>query len=47
MFAARLLGCKGDGNAGVGSEGGVVTVSAYMGGTRCSGVLASALQVTC
>ena len=42
MFAAILLGCEGDGNAGVGSGGGVVAVSAYMGGTRGSGVLASA-----
>ena len=34
MFAATLLGCEGDGNAGVGSGGGVVAVSAYyMGGT--------------
>ena len=45
MFAARLLGCDGDGNAGVGSGGGVVEVSAYMGGTRGSGVLASADDV--
>ena len=45
MFAARLLGCEGDGNAAVGSEGGVVAVSAYMGGTRGSGVLASACDV--
>ena len=45
MFAARLLGCEGDGNAGVGSGGGVVGVSAYMGGTRESGVLASAGDV--
>ena len=30
--------CEGDGSAGV---GGVVAVSAYMGGTRGSGVLAS------
>ena len=30
MFAATLLGCETDGNAGVGSEGGVVAVSAYM-----------------
>ena len=37
--------CKGDSNAGVGSEGGVVAVSAYMGGTRGSGVLASACDV--
>ena len=45
MFAARLLGCKGGRNAGVGSGGGVVAVSAYMGGTRGSGVLASAGDV--
>ena len=37
---------KGDGNAGVGSGGwGVVAVSAYMGGTRGSGILASAGDV--
>ena len=41
MFAARLLGCEGDGNAGVGSGGCVVAVSACMGGTRGSGVLSS------
>ena len=41
-FAARLLGCEGDGNAGVGSGGGVVAVSAYMAFTCGSGVLASA-----
>ena len=35
MFAERLLGCEGDGNAGVGSGGGVVVVSAYMGGRVC------------
>ena len=34
MYAARMLGCEGDGNAGVGSGGGVVAVSAYMDGTR-------------
>ena len=45
VFAARLLGCEGDGNACVGSEGGVVAVSVYMGGTRGSGVLASAGDV--
>ena len=39
MYAARLLGCERDGNAGVGSGGGVVAVSAYMGGTRDSCVL--------
>ena len=36
-----MLGCEGDGNAGVGSGGGVVATSAYMGGTRGSGVLSS------
>ena len=39
MYAARLLGCEGDRNAGV------VAVSAYMGGTRGSGVLSSAGDV--
>ena len=38
MYAARLLGCESDGHSGVGSGGGVVAVSAYMGGTRGSGV---------
>ena len=33
--------CEGDGNAGVGSGGGVVAVSACMSGTRGSGVLSS------
>ena len=33
------------GNAGVGSGGGVVAVSAYMGGTRGSGVFSSAGDV--
>ena len=41
MFAAILLECEGDGNAGVGSDGGVAAVCAYMGGTRGSGVLDS------
>ena len=41
MYGARLLGCEGDGNASVVSGGGVVAVSAYMGGTRGSGVLTS------
>ena len=45
VYAARMLGCEGDGNAGVRSEGGVVAVSAYMGGTRGSGVLSSAGDV--
>ena len=39
MVAASLLGCEGDDNAGV------VAVSAYMGGTRGSGDLASAGDV--
>ena len=46
VFAAILLQCDGDGNAGVESGRGVVAVSAYMSGTRCSGVLDS-VQVTC
>ena len=37
MYTARLLGCEGDGNAGVGSGEGVVVVSVYMGGTHGSG----------
>ena len=41
----RLLWCEGDRNVGVWSGGGVVAVSAYMGGTRGSGVLASAGDV--
>ena len=45
MFAARLLGCKDDGNAGVGSEGDVVAVSTDMGGAHGSGVLASACDM--
>ena len=44
VYAARLLGCEGDGNAGVGSGEGVVAVSAYMD-TRGSGVLSSACDV--
>ena len=36
-----MLGCEGDENAGVGSGGGVVVVSAYIGGTHGSGVLSS------
>ena len=41
MCDARICGCEFDGNAGVRSVGGVVAVSAYMGGTRRSGVLSS------
>ena len=37
-----MLGFEGNGNASVGSGGGVVAVSAYMGGTR---VLSSACDV--
>ena len=33
--------CEGDGNAGVGSGGGMIAVSACMSGTRGSGVLSS------
>ena len=29
MYAARMLGCEGDDNAGVGFGGGVVAVSTY------------------
>ena len=47
MFAARLLRCEGDGNAGVGSGGGVVEVSAYMGGTRHVVQVFWLVQVTC
>ena len=39
VYAARLLGCEGDGNAGV------VAVSVYMDSTRGSGVLDSAGDV--
>ena len=41
MCAVRVRGCEGDGNADVGSGGGVVAVSACMGGARGSGVLSS------
>ena len=41
VCAARMSGCEGDDNARVGSGGGVVAVSAYMGGTWGSGVLSS------
>ena len=37
--------CEGDDNAGVGSGGGLVAVSACMGGTRGSCVLSSACDV--
>ena len=37
--------CEGDGDAGVGSWGGVVVLSVYMGGTHGSGVLSSAGDV--
>ena len=45
VFSARLLVCEGDGNALVWSGRGVVVVSAYMSGTRGSGVLDSAGDV--
>ena len=41
MCAVRVRWCEGDGNAGVGSGGGVVEVSACMSGTRGSCVLSS------
>ena len=41
MCAVRVGGCEGDGNASVGSGGGVLAVSACMSGTRGSGVLSS------
>ena len=37
VFAARLLGCEVDGNAGVGSGGSVVAVSDYMDGLASAG----------
>ena len=40
-----MLGCEGDGNAGVGSGRGVVAASAYMGGICGSGVLSSACDM--
>ena len=39
VYAARMLGCEGYGNADV------VAMNAYMGGTRGSGVLSSAGDV--
>ena len=45
MYAARILGCDGDGNAGVDSGGVVVAVGAYIDGTCGSGVLSSAGDV--
>ena len=41
VYAVRVGGWEDDGNAGVGSVGGVVAVSACMSGTRGSGVLSS------
>ena len=45
MYAARVRECEGGGNAGMGPGGGVVVVSACMGGTRGSSVLSSAGDV--
>ena len=45
LHVCVLRECEGDGNAGVVSGGGVVAVSAYMGGTRGSGVLSSTCDV--
>ena len=39
VYAVSMLGCEGDGTAGVGSVGGVVAVSVYMGGICGLGVL--------
>ena len=44
-MCCMCVGCEGDGNAGVGSGVGVGAVSAYMSGTRRSGVLSSAGDV--
>ena len=41
----QTVSCQGDGSAGVVFGGGVVAVSAYMSGTRGSGVLACACDV--
>ena len=40
-ICCESVGCEGDGNAGVGSGGGVVVVSACMSGTRGSGVMSN------
>ena len=45
LHVCMLRDCDGDGNTGVGFGGGVVAVSAYMGGTRGSGVLSCAGDV--
>ena len=42
VYAARILGSECDGNAGVGSGGGVFVVCAYMAATHGSGGLSSA-----
>ena len=45
VYAKRVRGCDGDGNAGVGYGGGVVAKIAaceYMGGTRGSGFVSTA-----
>ena len=42
MYAESVLGCEGDGNAGVGFGGGVVVVSAWhVGGTCGLGIVSS------
>ena len=41
LHVCMVWGCEGDGNAGVGSGGSLVVVSACMSGTRGSGVLSS------
>ena len=48
MYAERVGGCDGDGNAGVGAGGGVLAVSTWcecMGGIRGSGFVSTADDV--
>ena len=48
MYAERVQGCDGDGNAGVVAGGGVVAVSAgceYIGGARGSGSVSTTVDV--
>ena len=44
MYAEIVCGCEGDGNAGVG-DGGVVVSERHLGGTRGSGIVSSAADV--
>ena len=48
VLETRVRGCEGDGNAGVGDEGGVVVVTVgheYVSGTHGSGIASSAADV--